>query len=67
VLPRRLTRGTDPVATAFFSLATGPKKVSAYNQFMKDELARLKVQDKNLDHKQAFKLAAANWSKHKSK
>ncbi|KAI3655170.1 hypothetical protein MP638_003353, partial [Amoeboaphelidium occidentale] len=39
----------------------GPKKPSAYNLFMKDELARVKKDHPNLDHKEAFKKAAGNW------
>jgi hypothetical protein len=36
---------------------------SAYNLFMKAELAKVKAERPNLDHKQAFKVAASRWSK----
>jgi len=32
---------------------------------MKDELARLKAANPNINHKEAFKQAAANWQKNK--
>ncbi|XP_076890425.1 axial regulator YABBY 4-like [Bidens hawaiensis] len=35
---------------------------SAYNQFIKDELRRLKTQHPNMTHKQAFSAAAKNWA-----
>jgi hypothetical protein len=41
------------------------KGPSAYNLFMKDELAKIKKTNKDLSHKDAFKQAAANWSKAK--
>ena len=34
---------------------------SAYNLFMKTELAKVKRADPKLDHKEAFKVAASNW------
>ena len=42
---------------------------SAYNTFMKDEIARLKNEVKEgelFDRKHAFKQAANNWSAHKA-
>jgi hypothetical protein len=42
-----------------------PRRVRAatsYNLFLKEELARLKGADPSLEHKQAFKQAAANWA-----
>jgi len=35
---------------------------TAYNLFMKDEVARLKLADPTLEHKTAFKMAAGNWA-----
>jgi hypothetical protein len=35
----------------------------AYNNFMREELVRLKTADPTLGHKEAFKQAAANWGK----
>ncbi|KAK4519596.1 uncharacterized protein ATC70_009833 [Mucor velutinosus] len=40
-----------------------PKKMSPYNQFMKTELAKVKEANAGITHKDAFKLAAQNWSK----
>lgn len=34
---------------------------SAYNVFMKSELAKIKKEHPNLDHKEAFTKAAGNW------
>ena len=34
---------------------------SAYNKFMKDEIAKVKKANPELGHKEAFKIAAANW------
>jgi hypothetical protein len=38
-----------------------PRPPSAYNLFMKDEVARLKAASSELTHKEAFKEAARNW------
>ena len=38
---------------------------SAYNLFMKSELAKVKKANPKLDHKGAFTIAAQNWSKQK--
>jgi hypothetical protein len=34
---------------------------SAYNIFMKSEIAKVKKANSALDHKEAFKVAAGNW------
>lgn len=34
---------------------------SAYNVFMKSEIAKVKKANPSLDHKEAFKSAAGNW------
>ena len=34
---------------------------SAYNTFMKEEIAKVKKANPSLDHKEAFKKAASNW------
>ena len=44
----------------------GGRKLSAFNVFMKKELARLKQLTPGLDHKVAFKQAAQNWKSHSS-
>ena len=41
------------------------KGPNPYQLFMKEELARLKKADPKLPHKEAFKKAAANWTKAK--
>ncbi|KAH8835627.1 hypothetical protein DL96DRAFT_1702601 [Flagelloscypha sp. PMI_526] len=40
----------------------GTAKKSAYNRFMKKELARLKESKPTLAHTERFKLAAKNWA-----
>lgn len=45
--------------------ANGSKKPSKYNLFMKKEIKDLKKNNPTLDHKEAFKQAANNWSKNK--
>ncbi|KAL5495059.1 hypothetical protein ACEPAH_852 [Sanghuangporus vaninii] len=40
-------------------------KVSPYNKFMKEELARLKESSPDLKHPERFKIAATNWAKAK--
>jgi len=37
------------------------RKPSAYNQFMKDNLSKVKAKDTSLDHKAAFKKVAEMW------
>mmetsp|Transcript_33205 Transcript_33205/g.55669 ORF Transcript_33205/g.55669 Transcript_33205/m.55669 type:complete len:251 (+) Transcript_33205:280-1032(+) len=39
-----------------------PRDPSKYNIFVKDEIPRIKLANPGMDHKSAFKLAAANWS-----
>ncbi|KAF9152797.1 hypothetical protein BG015_004662 [Linnemannia schmuckeri] len=43
------------------SATGGAKKLSAYNKFMKTELAKVKVEKPSLNHKDAFKEVAARW------
>ncbi|KXS10140.1 hypothetical protein M427DRAFT_37789 [Gonapodya prolifera JEL478] len=38
-----------------------PREPSLYNKFMKEELTRLKKDNPGMSHKEAFKVAAANW------
>ena len=42
-----------------------PRAPSAYNLFMKSEIAKVKSSKPSLSHKEAFSIAAANWSKSK--
>ncbi|TPX33672.1 hypothetical protein SeMB42_g07439 [Synchytrium endobioticum] len=37
------------------------KRVSPYNNFMKTELSKVKTSHPNLNHREAFKMAASNW------
>ncbi|CEG80458.1 hypothetical protein CU097_015883 [Rhizopus azygosporus] len=37
------------------------KKMSPYNNFMKTELAKVKKENPDIAHKDAFKKAAENW------
>ncbi|KAI8820963.1 uncharacterized protein EV422DRAFT_528567 [Fimicolochytrium jonesii] len=41
--------------------AAGKRGASPYNLFMKTELAKVKQENPNIAHKEAFKLAASNW------
>jgi len=41
--------------------AGGAKKLSPYNKFMKSELAKVKAENPNMNHKEAFKTAAQRW------
>ena len=45
---------------------TVPRR-SPYNDFMKEELKRLKISNPEMEHKQLFKLAAINWKVSKPK
>jgi hypothetical protein len=42
-----------------------PRAPSAYNLFMKSELAKVKKANPKMDHKEAFTQAAKNWSANK--
>jgi len=44
---------------------TSTKTPTAYQTFMKEEIARLKVSHPDLAHKERFSMAAKNWSKQK--
>ncbi|KAG6332334.1 hypothetical protein ID866_6752 [Astraeus odoratus] len=43
----------------------GKKKISAFNKFMQNEMARLKDAEPDMPHQDRFKLAATNWKKAK--
>lgn len=45
--------------------AGGKKKSSAYNSYMKVQLAKLKTEKPSLSHKERFKLAATSWAQSK--
>lgn len=47
--------------------AAGAKKgkSSAYNKYMKDQLAKLKAEKPTMPHKERFKLAATSWASSK--
>ncbi|KAI9593681.1 hypothetical protein BDF19DRAFT_406124 [Syncephalis fuscata] len=40
---------------------TGERRLSPYNKFMKTELARVKSEHPDMNHRDAFKQAAHNW------
>jgi histone H1/5 len=42
-----------------------PRAPSAYNLFMKSELAKIKKANPKMEHKEAFTKAAKNWSANK--
>lgn len=50
-----------PPKSATTTTPKEPRKPSAYNIFMKDEMARVKAVQPTLDHKEIFKIAAGNW------
>merc|ERR1712159_679483 len=39
-----------------------PRQPTAYNNFMKAELARIKQENSEMHHREAFKIAAARWA-----
>ncbi|PWN30371.1 hypothetical protein BDZ90DRAFT_229391 [Jaminaea rosea] len=45
------------------SSAGGKKKVSPYNLYMKEQLAKLKTSHPNLSHKERFQQVAKDWAK----
>ena len=40
-----------------------PRKLSAYNRFMKTEIPKVKKANPKISHKEAFKKAASNYKK----
>lgn len=54
----KATKSTQP---------TSPRAPNPYNQFMKEELGRVKAANPNLEHKEAFKQAALNWKSYKER
>jgi len=66
--PKGTTKKGKESAAKALATEDKPKKVRAatsYNLFMKEEIARLKGADLLLEHKLAFKQAAANWAAEK--
>ncbi|CAG8543702.1 7216_t:CDS:2 [Ambispora gerdemannii] len=47
--------------TKISSKSGATRKPSPYNMYMKSELPKVKADNPGLDHKQAFKMAAARW------
>ena len=43
------------------------RKPSAFNNFMKQEIERVKKIHPNMKHMEAFKMAASNWKNHSGK
>ncbi|THH10964.1 hypothetical protein EW145_g957 [Phellinidium pouzarii] len=42
--------------------AKGKGKITPYNRYMREELARLKESDPEMKHPERFKIAATNWA-----
>ena len=42
-----------------------PRKLSAYNIFMKSEISRVKKENSNMNHKDAFRKTASNFKRQK--
>ena len=45
----------------------GTRKPSTYNNFMKEELAKIKISNPEMSHKERFTLAASRYGAKKSK
>ncbi|KAJ1921045.1 hypothetical protein H4219_000903 [Mycoemilia scoparia] len=62
IMPR-VKSDSSPAASKAKKPAAGTKtrKMSKYNDFMKQELVRVKQNNPNIAHKEAFKLAASGW------
>lgn len=45
----------------------GTRKSSAYNDFMREELKKIKISHPEMSHKERFKLAASRYGAKKSK
>ena len=57
-----MAKEKSATAKAAKSEGTKAKRApSAYNTFMKSEIAKVKKANPSLDHKEAFKVAAGNW------
>lgn len=52
--------------TANAKTSAGPRKKSAYNQFMSDMLSELKEKHPDTPHKDRFQMAIAEWNKRKA-
>ncbi|KAL1924108.1 uncharacterized protein VTP21DRAFT_7143 [Calcarisporiella thermophila] len=50
-----------PKAKVAKKSSTEGKKLSPYNKFMKAEVAKVKAENPDLNHKEAFKKAASRW------
>ncbi|KII93960.1 hypothetical protein PLICRDRAFT_411156 [Plicaturopsis crispa FD-325 SS-3] len=61
--PRTATKAAadKPPKKAKSSAGGAKKKMTAYNKFMKTELARLKESEPDIEHKDRFKMATGNW------
>ena len=61
-----MAKATKTKASPAAKAATKTKRApSAYNSFMKSEIAKVKKADPKLNHKDAFKVAAGNWKSSK--
>ncbi|WP_406110396.1 HMG-box domain-containing protein [Kitasatospora purpeofusca] len=58
--PTRTTR-TAPAAPRRGTTGGARKKLSPFNKYMQQELARLRAAHPDMAHQERFKLASANW------
>lgn len=67
VIRAALSQGSTPAATDKPKAKSAPKKKprkpSAYNQYMKKELAKLKKKHPRTNHQARFKKAAKSWKR----
>jgi len=63
--PAKKSAAKKPAAKKSDKKEKAPRAPSAYNLFMKSELAKVKKANPKMDHKEAFTTAAKNWSKNK--
>ncbi|KAF8963845.1 hypothetical protein BDZ97DRAFT_1818197 [Flammula alnicola] len=61
--PRSATKAAaeKPLKKTKSSGGGSKKKLSVFNKFMQAEMARLKEQEPDMQHKDRFKLATTNW------
>ena len=55
-------RAAKTKATKKTTASTGTKKISPYNQYMKEQLPIFKKNNPGVDHKEAFRSVAAQWA-----
>jgi predicted SprT family Zn-dependent metalloprotease/flagellar biosynthesis chaperone FliJ len=68
-LPPASSRSSTPSgpATAAAAAAAAAPKVSAYQQFLKENMRAIRAEKPNTPHKEVMKLAAERWQEHKQR